>query len=318
MKFAVTEYTTQVEIGLDQIIKHGFYYDTYFYERNVCYMTQKMLELTKRAEQGDVESQYSLGWAYKHGEDGFEKDIEEALKWLIKAADKNKGNHSGAQRHLGTLYSSIGKSKVAEYWLKLSGDNGDKLALFGLISVYFRYDAEFPGDCSKNVHGCLKKLFIEHKDPVAMVVLGAIYCGSPYDKFISKFDGLVSYCNPKVGFDLIERGVILAESADENWLGYDQYDQIYGAYAYDMIRASKNDLVESHHFVEDKMLVAIDKKISYGEKALAALKRESSYYPKEYVDQMLPEWEKRINLGKEELQIYEERDETFKRIQRRG
>jgi len=30
-------------------------------------MTQKMQDLIKRAEQGDIESQYELGWAYRYG-----------------------------------------------------------------------------------------------------------------------------------------------------------------------------------------------------------------------------------------------------------
>ncbi len=56
------------------------------------------------AENGNVESQYTLGTMYEFGI-GVEKNIEEAKHWLQEAAEK--GNHIMAQYHLGHIDSYL-------------------------------------------------------------------------------------------------------------------------------------------------------------------------------------------------------------------
>ena len=57
--------------------------------------------LKARAEKGDADAQYSLGWAYKNGE-GVQQDYAEAVKWFRKAAEQ--GN-ALAQNNLGFSYA---------------------------------------------------------------------------------------------------------------------------------------------------------------------------------------------------------------------
>ena len=62
--------------------------------------TTSFLELRRRAEQGDAEAQFSLGFRYGEGE-GVPEDRQEALKWWRKAAEQG---HAMAQYSLGVSY----------------------------------------------------------------------------------------------------------------------------------------------------------------------------------------------------------------------
>ena len=55
-----------------------------------------------RAEAGDAEAQFLLGYMYSEGE-GVSEDDREAVKWYRKAAEQG---HANAQYELGWLYSS--------------------------------------------------------------------------------------------------------------------------------------------------------------------------------------------------------------------
>ena len=44
-------------------------------------------ETKAKAEAGDADAQYNLGWMYDEGE-GVEQDFKEAVKWYQKAADQ--------------------------------------------------------------------------------------------------------------------------------------------------------------------------------------------------------------------------------------
>ena len=48
--------------------------------------SQKVLDLMRRADNGDSEAQYQLGFIYEYGKEGLAKDVEEAGKWYKKAA----------------------------------------------------------------------------------------------------------------------------------------------------------------------------------------------------------------------------------------
>jgi TPR repeat protein len=61
------------------------------------------------AEAGDVYSQYSLGFMYRHGQ-GVELNLDKAIEWLVKAADK--GNES-ARKELVSIEQEI-KEKEAK------------------------------------------------------------------------------------------------------------------------------------------------------------------------------------------------------------
>ena len=62
--------------------------------------TTSFLELRRRAEQGDAEAQFSLGFRYDEGE-GVPEDRQEALQWWRKAAEQG---HAMSQDNLGVSY----------------------------------------------------------------------------------------------------------------------------------------------------------------------------------------------------------------------
>ena len=59
------------------------------------------ISLKKRAEQGDVQAQYELGYAYLSGE-GILQDYTKAAEWYRKAAEQG---YADAQCELGKIYS---------------------------------------------------------------------------------------------------------------------------------------------------------------------------------------------------------------------
>ncbi len=67
---------------------------------------------TRRAEQGDVESQFALGLAYASGTPRVEKDLEQAKLWFELAA---QNGNSEAQFELGQLFY-IGKGTEKDYY----------------------------------------------------------------------------------------------------------------------------------------------------------------------------------------------------------
>ena len=75
----------------------------------------------KAANQGDVSSQYSLGWYYNFGK-GVEKNYELAAYWYEKSAAHGD---QLAQYHLGLLYlhgHGVEQSETkSKYWIEKSG-----------------------------------------------------------------------------------------------------------------------------------------------------------------------------------------------------
>jgi len=60
-----------------------------------------LADVRAKAAAGDAQAQYSLGYAYRFGDD-VEKDLVEAVKWYRKAAEQG---HARAQTTLGNAYS---------------------------------------------------------------------------------------------------------------------------------------------------------------------------------------------------------------------
>ena len=72
--------------------------------------------LLKAATNGHAEAQCDLGLAYKDGQNGLPKNYNEALKWLLKSAN---GGYYRGMFHLGTYYYFCKKDKEqAIYWVK--------------------------------------------------------------------------------------------------------------------------------------------------------------------------------------------------------
>ena len=83
-------------------------------------------ELEIKANQGDAESQFMLGYLYDTG-DGVKQDYTKARQWYEKAAAQEYVN---AQGMLGVMYElGVGVERnitTAKEWFKRACDNGDQ------------------------------------------------------------------------------------------------------------------------------------------------------------------------------------------------
>lgn len=91
----------------------------------------------KRAEQGDVEAQNSLGYMYCNGK-GVPKDYKQAAYWYTKAAEQGSSN---AQLYLGTLYSEgkgiLQNHKKAVYWYTKAAELGNIFSQYNLGVMHY-------------------------------------------------------------------------------------------------------------------------------------------------------------------------------------
>ena len=82
-------------------------------------------EIRQAAEQGDRNSQFSLGQRYEAGKGGVERDLEKALLWYRKASGQG---HAKAQFELGIAYrdgKGVQKDQVLGLmWLLLGQEKG--------------------------------------------------------------------------------------------------------------------------------------------------------------------------------------------------
>ena len=67
-------------------------------------------EVRAKAEKGDAQAQFDLGWMYDEG-NGIEQDSSEATKWYRKAAERGLAM---AQLNLGAMYE-IGEGIPQDY-----------------------------------------------------------------------------------------------------------------------------------------------------------------------------------------------------------
>ena len=92
----------------------------------------RFLEYKAKAEQGDAEAQFNLGFCYDDGR-GVRKDYGEAVKWYRKAAEL--GN-AVAQWSLGSCYANgrgVAKDEVeAVAWYRRAADQGNEVAQYDL------------------------------------------------------------------------------------------------------------------------------------------------------------------------------------------
>jgi TPR repeat protein len=90
----------------------------------VSLLAQTINDLKSAAEQGDVEAQCFLGMCYMEGVNGVSRDVNEAIKWFRKSAEKD---FPPAQVFLGALYYSgtgvTQSNSNALYWLEKAYKN---------------------------------------------------------------------------------------------------------------------------------------------------------------------------------------------------
>jgi len=92
-------------------------------------LSEEQIEAIRtKAEEGDRDAQYELGWRHAIGM-GLELDDDEALEWLVKAADQG---HPLAQNNLGARYYSgdgVDEDKLWAYvWFYRAAAQNDRKA----------------------------------------------------------------------------------------------------------------------------------------------------------------------------------------------
>jgi TPR repeat protein len=95
-------------------------------------------DILRAAEQGDVHSQFNLGWMYAEGR-GVPQNYKEAIYWYAKAA--NQGDAS-AQFNLGMMYDNgegvAQDHKQAAHWYAKAAEQGIAVAQYNLGMMYDR------------------------------------------------------------------------------------------------------------------------------------------------------------------------------------
>lgn len=136
---------------------------------------------TRLAEDGDVNEQLNLGYAYLYGEDGATVDYKKAFKYYAMAAAQND---KVALNNLGSLYfSGIGVDKSAGKAIALfkkASDLGNSEASVNLAFIYISGNGTYK-DYNEALD--LFEKAAEEKNPTAMFMVGyAYYKGFGYSK----------------------------------------------------------------------------------------------------------------------------------------
>lgn len=86
-----------------------------------------------KATKGDTGAQIAVFLAYSGGLFGVKEDLDEAKKWLTKAADSGSPE---AQTLLGALYFKADNKKEASKWLSKAAEQGNVTAQYQLGGLY--------------------------------------------------------------------------------------------------------------------------------------------------------------------------------------
>lgn len=126
-----------------------------------------------KAINGDVKSQFALGWAYDTGTGEFGQNNSEAVKWYSLAAEQN---HMEAQFLLGKIYYQ-GRGVEQSYseaikWQKLAAEQGHGNAQFNIGLMYNRGTGVTRDD---NEAEKWYRQAAEHKISDAYLMLGNLY-----------------------------------------------------------------------------------------------------------------------------------------------
>jgi len=73
---------------------------------------------------GSPDEWFQLGWNYQYGDNGVDKNLQQAIHWYTKAAKKD---HIQAQLNLGVCYATYRDINKMSYWFKKAVENGLRL-----------------------------------------------------------------------------------------------------------------------------------------------------------------------------------------------
>jgi len=101
-------------------------------------LDEKLKETKEKAENGDAEAMFYLGYMYGYGKNGVEEDLEEAYKWYKKSADA--GDVMGTALVGSCLLNGWGVKKDRTEGLTMlavAAAGGSNYACFYLGEMYF-------------------------------------------------------------------------------------------------------------------------------------------------------------------------------------
>lgn len=273
-------------------------------------------ELLKKAESGDVESQYQLGYNFMNADKGFVQDSEKGYFWLCKAANSN---HAKAQGQLGYFYLCKGDTSEAISWYEKGAANGNEYSVMSLTVVYSEPSYGM-SDADKFLKWT-KVLANEYNDAIAIVELGIIYCGREDSTHVKLYGltGLLKYQNIEEGLRLIEKGVKVAESLDENPLKFHHYEDASDVYL-GLIKAHDCDLDSYDYKSQGKtylshfeyMIHLRTKNTEYAKKAALHIKMQQEPKPSQ---EHIKIYEDAYTYAKEALKIALEAHENVKGLE---
>ena len=107
--------------------------------------TPEIAALRVKANAGDADAQFELGYAYSSGR-GVPQDYAQAVAWFRKAAEQGDAS---AQSNLGRMYD-LGQGVLQDYaqaaaWTRKAAEQGDANAQFNLGVIYL-YGKGVPQD----------------------------------------------------------------------------------------------------------------------------------------------------------------------------
>jgi len=119
--------------------KSGIKLEKGYFEKLLDFTNIDIEQYTKKAEQGDVETQRRLGYIYKSGDYGVPQDLRLAIKWFRQAAEQGDAE---AQCQLGYIYKSGGDGvpqdlRLAIKWFRQAAEQGDYSAQILLGNMYY-------------------------------------------------------------------------------------------------------------------------------------------------------------------------------------
>lgn len=126
-----------------QYMLSGEYFGMFDSDDNINYEKGKYW-LLKAANLGYTKAETAAGEFYYHGQNGFEKDYAESLKWYKRIAPKGTDlAHTNAQYNIGLFYLYGYGVEVdreeARRWFKESASNGNERAKKVLLYEYNEY-----------------------------------------------------------------------------------------------------------------------------------------------------------------------------------
>lgn len=120
----------------------------YFYKKAV----DKIKWFMRGAEEGDADANNNLGYIYKHGIGGIEKNEKKAVECFQLAADRE---HAIAQLNLGLCYKQ-GRGVLQDYqmamrYYRMSANQGNKSATDALNQNFMQISQSFYSQAEKNL-----------------------------------------------------------------------------------------------------------------------------------------------------------------------